>query len=420
MSILPILTAACVVPPVISGLKRRPPSVTLFFVAAAVSVLGMAGLLATIWDWRVGWFLIVVVPLLTIASLLPPERSGAAQLLALLKRRQVVRGLVVMFFTLVILVGGAEWTVYMLERVGVVELESPIRTVLEKDSEDWREASVIADDRREPDPVLFWRSLPVAPYNAQRFQGPIAEVPKPPDVFRIMCYGDSNTDGPGDGGWPGRLGKVLEKHEWQPSKRVEVINAGVAGYSSYQGLMRFKEEVETYEPDLIFVSFGWNDAPGALGKPDKEFTIPPAGVVFVERILLRFKCYRLVRTLRRERGTKKPETVGPRVPVKDYLANMESFLEIGKRHGARVVLLTRPHKWPVAELKKNSGWRGMIPDYNDALVEFARKKGAPLIDVRAHFADSLDLFSDECHFTAEGHEKMARLLSDELARLLKG
>jgi len=421
MSILPLLTVTCLAPPVISRLKRRPTSVTLLFLGVAVSVLGVAGLLAVFLDWRAGWLLVVVAPLLCVASLLPPQKSGAGWVLALLGKRRVIRGLLVMCLTLVILIGGTEWTVFMLERIGVIELESPIRTVLEKGSADWRKASIIADYKREPDPVLFWRSRPVPPYNAQRFQGPIAKVPKPDDVFRIICYGDSNTDGhTGDGGWPARLGKLLEKHEWQPDKRVEVLNAGVMGYSSHQGLMRFKEEAQTYQPDLIFVSFGWNDAPGALGKPDKEFEIPPETVVTMERALLRFKSYRLLRTLRREWSEEKLETVGPRVAVEDYAANLSSFLDHGKQHDVLVVLLTRPHLASVSDLKKQPGWRSKIPSYNDALVTFAREKKVPLVDVGAHFASRLEQFSDECHFTAEGHEKMARLLSDELSRLLDG
>ncbi|MHC5070390.1 MAG: SGNH/GDSL hydrolase family protein, partial [Planctomycetota bacterium] len=302
MSVLPFLTAACLAPPVIARLKGQPSSVTLLFLAGVVSLLGAAGLLAVFLDWQAGWLLVVVAPVLCIASLLPPQRSGAAHLLALLSKHRLVRGLLVMLLTLVILVGGVEWTVFLLADTHVIEVESPIRTVLGKDSEDWRRASIIADYTREPDPVLFWRSRPVPPYNAQRFQGPIGEVPKPPDVFRIICYGDSKTDGhAGDGGWPTSLGIVLEgEHEWQPDKRVEVLNAGVMGYSSYQGLMRFREEVQTYEPDLIFVSFGWNDAPGALGKPDKAFEVPPRGVVYLERNLLRFRSYRLLRTLRRK------------------------------------------------------------------------------------------------------------------------
>lgn len=38
-----------------------------------------------------------------------------------------------------------------------------------------------------------------------------------------------------------------------------MLYVGVVGYSSHQGLLRFREEAGTYEPDLVLVSFGWND-----------------------------------------------------------------------------------------------------------------------------------------------------------------
>lgn len=61
-----------------------------------------------------------------------------------------------------------------------------------------------------------------------------------------------------------------------------MLNAGVAGYSSYQGLLRFKQEVARYEPDLIFVSFGFNDLPPAIGEPDNYFKPPPYLIVSLQ------------------------------------------------------------------------------------------------------------------------------------------
>ena len=54
------------------------------------------------------------------------------------------------------------------------------------------------------------------PFNAQRFKGPLAEVPKPADVYRVMCYGDSLTDGPPRGGWPSWLDRLLDTSRAAP------------------------------------------------------------------------------------------------------------------------------------------------------------------------------------------------------------
>ena len=45
---------------------------------------------------------------------------------------------------------------------------------------------------------------------------------------------------------------------------------------------RFLQEVDRYQPDLVLVSFGWNDAAEAIGQPDKSFQAPPWPVVLCQ------------------------------------------------------------------------------------------------------------------------------------------
>ena len=148
----------------------------------------------------------------------------------------------------------------------VLKYHQAIQTVWRAGHDDWRLATITGDENREPDPVLLWRPVPHSPFNAQRFKGPLAEIPKPADVYRVMCYGDSLTDGPPRGGWPSWLNRLLQ--EQGPRRQgadSRSSNAGVAGYSSHQGLLRFLQEVDRYQPDHVLVSFGWNDAAEAIG-----------------------------------------------------------------------------------------------------------------------------------------------------------
>ena len=238
------------------------------------------------------------------------------------------------------------------------------------------------------------------------------EVPKPPRVLRIMAYGDSNTDGPDQGGWPAELQRLLEN---EIRRRVQVLNAGVSGYSSLQGLRRFRQEARRYQPDVVLVSFGWNDLPEALGKPDKDFQVSPLAPV--QRGLLRYRFYLMLR----HQLTAAPQASAgtePRVSLADYATNLAAFGEEGKRHGATVVLLTRPHRATPREIQDNPTWRRDVPKYNEALRRVARNAGIPAVDVQRAFEGRQDLFSDECHFTTEGHRLMAELLHRELQPLL--
>jgi len=44
----------------------------------------------------------------------------------------------------------------------------------------------------------------------------------------------------------------------------------------------------------------------------------------------------------------------------------------------------------------------------------------PIVDVYSFFKDRTDLFADESHFTAEGHQLAARIVFDHLRPLIAG
>ena len=301
----------------------------------------------------------------------------------------------------------------------VLGYHRPIQTVWRSGHDDWRLATITGDEDREPDPVLLWRPADHKPYNAQRFKGPLAEIPKPADVIRVMCYGDSLTDGPPRGGWPPWLQVMLNHRPDKLGQRYEVINAGVAGYTSHQGLRRFLHEVDRYQPGLLLVSFGWNDAAEAIGQPDKSFQIPPWPMVVCQRWLIRYRAYLVLMYYTRSwRAQPRPSSTGPvhpRVDLADYLANLDRFRTEADARGIPIVFLTRPHKLAPADLGKDPTWRSSVPRYNAALIAWARRRRVPVIDVQRAFEElPTSLFTDECHFTPQGYQRMAQLVHDRL------
>lgn len=328
----------------------------------------------------------------------------------------LLSGIITMVFSVVFFLGMLEWSALGLTQAGVLNQYSAMRTLLPPGTDDFRNAHVTADWYREPDPVLFWRSKSgVGPYNKQRFQGPEASIPKVPGVFRIMTYGDSNTDGPDTGGaWSQRLQDVLEREHPHGQLKYEVLNAGVAGYSSYQGLMRFREEVSIYRPDLVLVSFGWNDLAYTSGIPDNEYQVQNKVLVWFVRAAVNFKSYLVVKYYLSQLGSgnsSSGNTNIPRVSMEDYIGNVDGFRELAEKHGAHLVVLTRPHKLPADEIKLRNTFEQRVPDYNKALLKYADDKGLPVIDVQQIFGNAKSpLFVDECHFNAEGHQYMAELL----------
>ena len=130
----------------------------------------------------------------------------------------------------------------------------------------------------ERDVDLLWRNVPNARktqlVNPQAFgradewtiennslglRGPELS-PRNPDVFRIVCVGDSITfgfsvDQPDT--YPRQLLDVLAKRH--PDKQFEVINAGVPGWSWLQGLRYLDLRGMSLEPDLVLIGHGTND-----------------------------------------------------------------------------------------------------------------------------------------------------------------
>jgi len=93
-----------------------------------------------------------------------------------------------------------------------------------------------------------------------------------PREVRVLCLGDSVTFGLGvrdDQTWPVQLKRVLLASPELDGRPVHVLNGGVPGWSSVQG-MRLLERVRWYEPDVIVFWFGYNDVQAALGRPDAE------------------------------------------------------------------------------------------------------------------------------------------------------
>lgn len=81
---------------------------------------------------------------------------------------------------------------------------------------------------------------------------------KPQGVKRIVSLGDSFTAGfevEGDE----TFSSVLERALAARGIRVEVLNAGVSGYSNAEALLYLERELYRYEPDLVLLSFFGND-----------------------------------------------------------------------------------------------------------------------------------------------------------------
>lgn len=118
--------------------------------------------------------------------------------------------------------------------------------------------------RPRPGVAFRYANGTVAHVNAQRFRGPVVEAVKPAGTVRIVILGGSTTFGWGvddDQSIDAYLRTFLA--ERFPSRRVEVVNAALDGYDTWQLLERVRGDVLALDPDLLVVNTGINDVRSA-------------------------------------------------------------------------------------------------------------------------------------------------------------
>jgi len=120
--------------------------------------------------------------------------------------------------------------------------------------------------------------------NGDGFRGPDYPVGRD-GAIRILAVGDSVVQGFAVSE-PRTWERILERRlSGSSSGRVEVLNAGIGGYASWQIPARLQDHGFKYAPDLVVVLVGWNDllfastprwTPGIdLSSFDDAFATPP-------------------------------------------------------------------------------------------------------------------------------------------------
>ena len=77
---------------------------------------------------------------------------------------------------------------------------------------------------------------------------------KPESVYRVACLGGSTTER----GYPQLLEKLL--NESSDSIQFEVLNFGMASWTSAHSMINYLLNVVEYDPDMVIIHHGWNEA----------------------------------------------------------------------------------------------------------------------------------------------------------------
>jgi len=159
----------------------------------------------------------------------------------------------------------------------------------------WRQRD--ASDDWRPDPEIGWVQRPNLDVTTRSEQGWTVRYRTNPDgltpagarrlkahgVVRILLFGDSTVVGRGVP--PERTVHAdLERLLRGAGKQVEVLNAGVEGYSTDQELLLMRRLIPLYHPDIVSYAlcdndFGGNESREAYGIPKPRFVVAADGAL---------------------------------------------------------------------------------------------------------------------------------------------
>ncbi|MCG3149649.1 MAG: Acetylxylan esterase [Verrucomicrobiae bacterium] len=214
---------------------------------------------------------------------------------------------------------------------------------------------------------------------------------KPP--ITIVAFGDSITaagEQTPAARWPTILWQMLQ--ERFPDCVIEVINAGVGGNTSREGLRRIESDVLRHAPHFVLFEFG-NDS---TYEPDRH------------------------------------------VDFAEFIANLNQIrIQVTQRCNGRVIPLTFPplvDEWNQFRdhefIRQNGGPDASMEKYRQLTRQFAREHALPLADVdnavRAEMTlagPAAVILPDGVHLTARGNQVVAdcvgAVLSGELEKYLR-
>lgn len=280
-----------------------------------------------------------------------------------------------------------------------------------------------------PDSELLYRFKPGDSFcgrkiNSMGFREREVDPVKRPGSIMVICMGDSVT-AQGLPGYSEYLDGMLKADP--PTGRFwEAFNMAVHGYSVYQGLILFRRQVRSLDPDIVTIYFGWNDH--WLNNQTDEMAMAVRVSPLVGKIFDRLRTKRIFMALhalinpvgRRARGV---DGRVYRVPPQRYEALLKQLVAEIRAAGAVPVIITAPSRpLPESEVgKERIVSREQGNRVHQEYVELTRKVAGtarvPLLDLAAIFkGPECDRFfaRDGIHFDQYAAEGIInRMLSPE-------
>ena len=272
--------------------------------------------------------------------------------------------------------------------------------------------------------------------NALGYRGDEIQASKPSGVYRIVTLGESSTYGsfvPYNQTYPYDLQTVL-RDDYGVSQ-VEVVNAGVPGYRSWNMLVDLAFRIAELDPDLVIVYGGFNDlvtrqiSPECYHALTPILGLDPAPSLHVQpsevspSALYRFLAIHFGWMLAPSPNDNLiPRPLACYTPanadlLKNVKANPPTYFERNLREMVSVAQaddfqimfmtwITNPNDPHFV-----GEWRTIAAQYNVIAKRVARERNVPLFDYAAIAPTNKNMWNDIVHFNSAGNLLQAQALA---------
>ncbi len=261
---------------------------------------------------------------------------------------------------------------------------------------------------------------------------------KPEGVFRIVILGGSTTYNIGiddnDKTVTAQLERILR--EEYGYKNVEVINAGVGGYNSWETLINLEFRVLDIDPDLIIEYEGTNDVHARFVDPasykgddsGRRKQWDPPSIFFLEHSAL-------FRVILRKLGVTQQVGIGNFITPKTaygpvsvakhnpmellkknppiyYRRNLNNMVAIAKANDVDIMFVTWAYSPYLDDYASTPYYQKGFEENNEVMKEVAASNGIPLFDFASVMPKDKKYWHDGRHVNELGAEKQAELIAE--------
>lgn len=262
-----------------------------------------------------------------------------------------------------------------------------------------------------------------------------AEIADPKTGLRIVVMGGSSTFGVGardDETFPFLVEKVLrEKHR---GLSLEVVNAGIPGFDSSHILSMLEVEIVGLSPDILLLYIGLNDW-GIISRVSgdslsvlrrvHDFAMGHSMLYLSlqEKVQksMTGDIHNLYQAEKLPIEKRAEETLHNQANWERFRNNLRRIAEVCQRNRIRLILATEAVDLQPSETAKEAWydkelWGPVYLKGRKIVNAAAAENGLALVDAAEAFdrMDRTGLFLDLVHLSAEGNEKLARILADGL------